>query len=84
MELKHVATRAARLSVILKEDMMLSTGLMNKLKWDDRLLVNGQPQHTDYLNQNPRRIIQRQAERQAKYYRGNNSRQEQNDTEGIM
>ena len=48
MELKHCANRAARLSAILKEDMKLSTGLMNKLKWDDRLLVNGQPQHTDY------------------------------------
>ena len=48
MELKHCANRAARLSAILKEDMKLSTGLMNKLKWDDRLLVNDQSQHTDY------------------------------------
>ena len=48
MELKHCANRAARLSAILKEDMKISTGLMNKLKWDDRLLVNDQPQHTDY------------------------------------
>ena len=48
MEMRHIAARAARLSAVLKEDMNLSTGLMNKLKWDDRLLVNGVPQHTDY------------------------------------
>ena len=51
MELQHTATRAARLSAILKEDMGLSTGLMNKLKWADRLLVNGAPQHTDFAVQ---------------------------------
>ena len=48
MELKYTATRAARLSAVLKEDMGLSTGLMNKLKWMDRLLVNGVPRHTDF------------------------------------
>ncbi len=26
----------------------MSSGLMNRLKWDKRLLVNGKPQHTDY------------------------------------
>jgi len=51
MELTYIATRAGRLSSILKEDMHLSTGLMNKLKWADRLLVNGVPQHTDYAVQ---------------------------------
>ncbi len=48
MELNHIATRAGRLSAILREEMKLSAGLMNKLKWDDRILVNGQSQHTDY------------------------------------
>lgn len=48
MELTHIATRDGRLSAILREDMKLSAGLMNKLKWDDRILVNGQAQHTDY------------------------------------
>lgn len=48
MELKHIAKRDGRLSAILREDMKLSAGLMNRLKWDDRILVNGQAQHTDY------------------------------------
>ena len=26
----------------------MSTGLMNRLKWQDKLFVNGQPVHTDY------------------------------------
>jgi len=48
MELNHVATREGRLSSLLREEMKLSAGLMNRLKWDDRILVNGQSQHTDY------------------------------------
>lgn len=48
MELKHIATRAARLSCILREDMKLSAGLMNRLKWQDRLFVGGVSVHTDY------------------------------------
>lgn len=48
MELKHTARRSARLSTILREDMSMSTGLMNRLKWDGRLLVNGIPQRTNY------------------------------------
>ena len=48
MEFNHIATRDGRLSSILREEMKLSAGLMNKLKWIDRILVNGQPQHTDY------------------------------------
>lgn len=48
MQLNHIATREGRLSAILREEMKLSAGLMNKLKWDDRILVNSQPQHTDY------------------------------------
>ena len=48
MELKHIAARQGRLSSFLKEEMGISTGLMNKLKWQEKLFVNGQPRHTDY------------------------------------
>ena len=48
MELKHIATREGRLSSFLKEEMGMSTGLMNRLKWKELLFVNGKPQHTDY------------------------------------
>ena len=48
MELKHISARAGRLSVILKEDMKMSSGLMNRLKWQELLFVNGQPRHTDF------------------------------------
>ena len=48
MELTYIATRDGRLSSFLREEMKLSAGLMNKLKWDDRILVNGQSRHTDY------------------------------------
>lgn len=48
MELRHTAKEGGRLSRILREEMGMSLGLMNKLKWDDRLLVNGTPCHTDY------------------------------------
>ena len=48
MELKHTALRDARLSAILREDMKMSAGLVNRLKWQDKIYVNGTPQHTDY------------------------------------
>ena len=48
MELKHIAQRDGRLSMILREEMAFSTGLMNRLKWDEKLLVNGIPQRTNY------------------------------------
>ncbi len=48
MELIHIATRCGRLSGFLKEEMGMSTGLMNRLKWKDGILVNGIPQHTDH------------------------------------
>lgn len=48
MELKHIATREGRLSSFLKEEMAMSTGLMNRLKWQDKLFVNGVAQHTDF------------------------------------
>ena len=48
MEIRYTATRQARLSTILREDMQLSSGLMNRRKWKEAILVNGIPQHTDY------------------------------------
>lgn len=51
MELKHIAVRAGRLSSFLKEEMGMSTGLINKLKWQNKIFVNGAPQHNDYAVQ---------------------------------
>lgn len=48
MELKHVATRAGRLSSFLQTEMAMSAGLINRLKWHEKILVNGKPQHTDF------------------------------------
>ena len=48
MELTHVAGRCGRLSSFLREEMAMSAGLMNRLKWQDKLFVNGIAQHTDY------------------------------------
>ena len=48
MELKHIAQRSGRLSTFSKQELGLSTGLMNKLKWSEKLYVNGIPQHADF------------------------------------
>ena len=48
MELQHTAAREGRLSSFLREEMAMSAGLMNRLKWQDKILVNGTAQHTDY------------------------------------
>lgn len=48
MELVHEALRQGRLSDFLKKELGLSTGLMNRLKWQNAILVNGRPEHTDY------------------------------------
>ena len=48
MELTHIAKREGRLSSFLREEMGISAGLMNRLKWKEMLFVNGAPQHTDY------------------------------------
>ena len=49
MKLTHIATRTGRLSSFLKNELGLSTGLMNKLKWQEKLLVDGIPRHADYV-----------------------------------
>lgn len=51
MELRHIAARSGRLSSFLREEMKLSAGLMNRLKWQDRLYVNGVAVHADYAVQ---------------------------------
>ena len=48
MELKHIVRREGRLSSFLLEELKMSTGLMNRLKWKEAILVNGRPEHTDY------------------------------------
>lgn len=48
MELNHTAIHEGRLSKILREEMGLSAGLMNRLKWTGALKVNGQSVHTDF------------------------------------
>ena len=48
MQLEHIAGRSGRLSSFLREEMKMSTGLINRLKWQDKILVNGVPQHTNF------------------------------------
>lgn len=48
MELRHIAARAGRLSSFLKEEMQMSAGLINRLKWQQKIFVNGRPEHNDY------------------------------------
>ena len=48
MVLQHTAQRDGRLSSFLKDELKMSTGLMNKLKWGDGIRVNGEPQRTNY------------------------------------
>lgn len=48
LELKHTATREGRLSSFLREEMAMSSGLVNRLKWHEKILVNGKPEHTDF------------------------------------
>lgn len=48
MELRLTAAREGRLSSFLRQEMKMSAGLMNRLKWQSSILVNGMPQHTDY------------------------------------
>ena len=56
MELKHIATHTGRLSSFLKKEMGMSTGLINRLKWQNKIFVDGIPQHNDYTVQ-PGQII---------------------------
>ena len=51
MELKHTAGRQGRLSSFLKQELQMSTGLVNRLKWQNKIFVNGVPRHNDYTVQ---------------------------------
>ncbi len=48
MLLTCTAARKGRLSSFLREELNMSAGLMNRLKWQELLFVNGVPRHTDY------------------------------------
>jgi len=48
MQLKHTAQRAGRLSSFLRQEMQMSYGLMNRLKWQEKLFVNGISRHADF------------------------------------
>lgn len=48
MEIKHIAAREGRLSFFLREEMGMSAGLVNKLKWQKKLWVNGEPVFTNF------------------------------------
>lgn len=48
MELTHTASRPGKLSSFLKSELGLSTGLMNRLKYQNALLVNGNPERTNF------------------------------------
>ncbi|MBQ7801294.1 MAG: RluA family pseudouridine synthase [Oscillospiraceae bacterium] len=48
MELKHTALREGRLSSFLRGEMKMSSGLVNRLKWQGKIFVNGKPEHNDY------------------------------------
>lgn len=49
MELHYKVQHESVLSAVLKKQLKLSTGLMNRLKWRSAILVNGKPEHTNYL-----------------------------------
>ena len=51
MELTHTAVRSGRLSSFLKDELKMSSGLVNRLKWKNQILVNGKPEHNDYTVQ---------------------------------
>lgn len=48
MELRHIAEREGRLSGFLSRELNMSTGLINRLKYREGLLVDGVPVHTNY------------------------------------
>ncbi len=48
MELTHIAQRGGRLSSFLRQEMGMSSGLVNRLKWQQKIFVNGIPRHNDF------------------------------------
>ena len=47
MILSHLCTREEPLLSILRRELALSSGLVKRLKWQDALLLNGVPVHTN-------------------------------------
>ena len=47
MELKYVASCEGRLLRFLRRELGMSSGLVSRLKYQNALLVNGEPAHTD-------------------------------------
>lgn len=48
MRLEVIARQENRLSQVLKDQLCVSAGLINRLKWEEKLLVNGVPVHTNF------------------------------------
>ena len=48
MELTYIAQREGRLSSFLRNEMGMSAGLVNRLKWQNKIAVNGTPRHNDF------------------------------------
>ena len=67
MNLTHIAKGGGRLSAVLKEELRMSTGLLNRAKWADGLRVNGQSVHTDYQVTPGDEIVVLLEEKQAQY-----------------
>ena len=67
MNLTHIAKGGGRLSAVLKEELKMSTGLLNRAKWTDGLRVNGQSVHTDYQVTPGDEIVVLLEEKQAQY-----------------
>ena len=67
MELKCTANREGRLSSFLKEELKMSTGLMNKLKWGDAIQVNGEVRWMNYSVQPGDVITVRMEEEEPEY-----------------
>lgn len=64
MILEHTALRQAKLLSILRREMGLSDGLVGRLKWQNALLVNGIPAHTNHIVQ-PGDVIRAEIREQA-------------------
>ena len=51
MTLTKTCEKVTRLDVFLRREMQLSSSLVGRLKWQNALLVNGVPAHTDHMVQ---------------------------------
>lgn len=49
MQLRHTARREGKLSTFLRRELQMSSGLIDRLKYQNALLVGGEPVRTNYL-----------------------------------